>query len=80
MTLEVLETPIGGNLKPFLDVVDTIYRDDPCFVRPLDMEVGGRLSPKNPYFEHSEGTLFTAFRDGHSVGRCAAHIDRKSVV
>jgi hypothetical protein len=79
MSIEVRETRLGGNLRPFLDVVDTIYRDDPCYVRPLDMDLRDRLSLRNPFFEHGEGTVFTAFRDGRCVGRCTAQIDREHI-
>ena len=76
MTIKIRETPIDGDIKPFLNVVELIYRDDPCYVRPLDMEIRDRLSSKNPFFEHGEATTFTAFRDDVCVGRCTASIDR----
>lgn len=74
--VEVRETPIGGKLREFLDVVDVVYRDDPRYVRPLDFDVAGRLGPKNPFFEHGEATTFVARRGGRAVGRCTAQIDR----
>ncbi|HKY40070.1 MAG TPA: hypothetical protein VJN18_29245 [Polyangiaceae bacterium] len=77
MALEIRETPIGGNVKEFLNVVDYIYRGDPNYVRPLDMEVKDRLSLKNPFFEHGEGVIFTAHRNGFCVGRVTAQIDRE---
>jgi len=77
MALEIRETPIGGNVKEFLNVVDYIYRGDPNYVRPLDMEMKDRLSPKNPFFEHGEGVIFTAHRNGWCVGRVTAQIDRE---
>ncbi len=64
-------------MKTFLDVADTIYRDDPHYVRPLDMDVKDRLNKKNPFFEHGEATIFTAHREGRCVGRCTAQIDRE---
>jgi len=76
MSLEIRERPIGSKLKDFLDVVDYIYQGDPEYVRPLDMELRQRLSKKNPFFEHAEGTIFTAHRNGWCVGRCTAQIDR----
>lgn len=76
--LEIRQTPMGGNIKDFLGVVDTIYADDPRYIRPLDMDVGDRLNPKkNPFFEHAEGVVFTAYRDGRCVGRITAQIDRE---
>jgi hypothetical protein len=86
MSLEIRRTPIGKdlsrgegkrNLHDFLGVVDYVYRDDPNYVRPLDFDLKDRLSRKNPFFEHAEGTLFTAVRNGKPVGRCTAQIDRE---
>jgi hypothetical protein len=77
MSVEVRETALGGNLRDFLNVVDYIYRDDDKYVRPLDFDLKARLSPKNPFFEHAEGTTFTAYSNGWCVGRCTAQIDRE---
>jgi hypothetical protein len=77
MTIEIRETPIGGKVQPFLDVVDYIYRDDPHYVRPLNVDIKGRLSKKNPFFEHAEGRVFTAHRNGFCVGRITAQIDHE---
>jgi hypothetical protein len=77
MSVHVRETPVGGRLDDFLDVVDYVFRDDPAYVRPLDMDVKQRLSKKNPFFEHGEATIFTAYRNGWCVGRCTAQIDRE---
>jgi len=77
MPLEIRETPVGGKLNDFLNVVDYVYRGDPSYVRPLDMEMKDRLSLKNPFFEHAEGVIFTAHRNGWCVGRITAQIDRE---
>src|SRR5215475_9377829 len=76
--LEIRQIPMGGPLRDFLNVVDAIYRDDARYIRPLDMDLKDRLNPKkNPFFEHAEGTTFTAHRDGRCVGRITAQIDRE---
>ena len=77
MALEIRETAIGGKLNDFLNVVDYVYRGDPKYVRPLDMEMKDRLSLKNPFFEHAEGVIFTAHRNGWCVGRITAQLDRE---
>ena len=75
--LDIRQTPMGGELRDFLDVVDVIYRDDPRYIRPLDMDLKDRLNPKkNPFFEHADGVVFTAHRGGKCVGRVTAQIDR----
>ncbi len=76
MAVEIKETSLGGDLRDFLEVVDYIYRDDPAYVRELDLDVRGRLSPKHPYFQHAEAVIFTAHRNGWCVGRCTAQVDR----
>jgi hypothetical protein len=77
MSIEIRRTPLGGNLKDFLSVVEYIYRNDPQYVRPLDLEVKGRLGHKNPFWQHAEGVVITAHRNGYCVGRCTAQIDRE---
>jgi hypothetical protein len=77
MAVEIRRTPIGGKLTEFLDVVDDIYRGDPNFVRPLDLDLKQRLSPKNPFFDHAEGIVLTAHRGRRCVGRCTVQFDRE---
>lgn len=78
LMLEIRQSPMGGDLRDFLNVVDEIYRDDPHYIRPLDMDLKDRLNPKkNPFFEHADGAVFTAYRDGRCVGRVTAQIDRE---
>jgi hypothetical protein len=75
--LEIRQTPMGGPIDDFLNIVDHIYWDDPAYVRPLDMELRDRLNPKkNPFFQHGEGAIFCAYRGGRCVGRVTAQIDR----
>jgi len=75
MTIIVKDIPLGGDLTDFLSVVEEIYAGDPNYVRPLDLELSGRLSRKNPFFEHAEGAAFVAYENGLAVGRCTAQID-----
>jgi hypothetical protein len=82
--LEVREAVVGPALRKgegakilrdFLDVVDVVYAGDPAYVRPLDFDLADRLSKKNPFFDHAEGSIFVAYRDGRPVGRCTAQVD-----
>lgn len=76
--VEIRQTPMGGDLKDFLNVVDVIYQDDPRYIRPLDLDLSDRLNPKkNPFFEHADGVVFTAHKGGKCVGRVTAQIDRE---
>ncbi|HEX4448012.1 MAG TPA: hypothetical protein VH044_14790 [Polyangiaceae bacterium] len=75
--VEIRQTPMGGLVDDFLNVVDDIYRGDPAYVRPLDIELRERLNPKkNPFFRHGEGAIFCAYRNGTCLGRVTAQIDR----
>src|SRR5580658_5092233 len=77
-TVEVRQIHPGESLKAFLDVVSSLYKGDPAFARPLDQDLKDRLNPKkNPFFEHGEGAVFTAHRNGRCVGRITASIDRE---
>src|SRR5262249_32521577 len=41
-------------------------------------DVGDRLNPKkNPFFEHADGAIFTAYQGGRCVGRVTAQVDRE---
>jgi hypothetical protein len=77
MTVEISEADQGGKLKDFLGVVDYIYRGDPNYVRPLDLDVKSRVARSNPFFEHAEAAFFTAYRNGWCVGRVSAQIDHE---
>jgi len=77
MAIDIRKIPIGGRVDGFLDLVDYVYRGDPCYVRPLDLDMKQRLAKKHPFFEHGEGILFTAHRNGWCVGRASAQIDRE---
>ena len=75
--VDIRQIPMGGPIDDFLNVVDYIYKSDPAYVRPLDLELKDRLNPKkNPFFEHGEAAIFCAYRNGYPVGRCTASIDR----
>lgn len=75
VTVERVEGPKG--LARFLAVPDPIYRDDPCWVKPLDFERRQHLDPaKNPFLARIEMALFVARRGGRDVGRISAQINR----
>ncbi len=78
MSVEIKQHRPGEDLDDFVQVAYEVYRDDPAWVPPLQMEVRDRLTPsKNPFFEHAEVALFTAWKDGKPVGRISAQIDHE---
>jgi len=78
MTIEIREHRPGEDLRDFIQVPHAIFRDDPAWIPPLEMEMRDRLTPgKNPFFDHGEAALFTAWHSGRAVGRCSAQIYRE---
>lgn len=78
MSVEIRQHQPGKDLKDFIQVAFEVFRDDPAWVPPLNMEITDRLTPgKNPFFEHAEVALFTAWKDGKAVGRISAQIDHE---
>lgn len=65
-----------SQLKEFIHLPWTIYKNDKAWVPPLLQQERERLSPKhNPFFEHAKAQYFLARQDGKVVGRISAHID-----
>jgi GNAT superfamily N-acetyltransferase len=72
---DVQVTPVrgGSEVTAFIRLPYSIYKDDPNWVPPLEMERRDFLNPKkNPFFEFGEVELFLARRGGQVVGRIAA--------
>ncbi len=59
----------------FLDVARRVYRDDPNWVAPLDVERSDAWSDRQPFFRHARWRRWLAERDGEVVGRISAQID-----
>lgn len=85
--------PVVGktDLNQFIRIPDIIFKDDPAWVSPLQIERRMHLSAKNnPYFQHAQWQAWIAWRGDQPVGRISAQIDalhlerynedRKSVV
>ena len=78
MTITVLAHVPGEKIDPFIRAADEVFRGDPAWVPPLDLDIKERLHPeKNPFFKRAEVALFTAWRGERLVGRCSAQIDRE---
>lgn len=63
-------------LREFIRVPWSVYRDDPNWVPPLLIERQQALSAKNPYFEHARWSAWVARRAGQAVGRISAQVDQ----
>lgn len=77
MVKSVIVRPVRSkaDLKAFLDVPFSLYRDDPNWVAPLYVERLDHLDRrKNPYFQHADVEFFLALRDGRPAGRISAQL------
>lgn len=75
-SLVVRRVGAGARVSDWIAVPPLVHRDDPHFVRRLDLEERLRVARwYNPFFETGEAALFVAFRDGRPVGRISAQID-----
>jgi hypothetical protein len=71
--IEVSPVENGRALQDFIRFPWKIYRDDPCWVPPLLVDMKKLLDrAKYPFFEHSAAEFFLARRNGEIVGRIAA--------
>lgn len=78
MAIVVKEHAPGRDTGAFIRAGYEVFRNDPAWVPPLELEIRDRLHPrKNPFFKRAEVTLFTAWKDGRLAGRCSAQIDRE---
>jgi len=75
--VEIRPVASSGDLKTFIKLPWSLYRNEANWVSPLLLDVKKRLDQKaNPFFKHAEAQFFLALRDGRAVGRISAHIDR----
>ncbi len=63
------------DLKEFYNLAFYIYKDNNYWVAPFWSEIKNFFSLKNPFWGHSEGQLFIAYKNNKAVGRIAAIID-----
>jgi hypothetical protein len=77
MGIEIRAHEPGKDTKDFIEAGAVVFRQDPAWVKPLDMMIGDRLNPKKePFYRHGEVALFTAWKDGKLAGRISATVDR----
>ncbi len=65
--------------KSFLNVVRRIYKDDPCYVRPLDKDISAIFDPSiNAFFKQGKAIRYVLLSENNNViGRVAAFINEK---
>ena len=74
--IAILPVVDRAGLDQFIRLPWKLYRKDPSWIPPLQIERRQHLNPRhNPYFERAEARLFLALRDGQVVGRVSAQVD-----
>jgi ribosomal protein S18 acetylase RimI-like enzyme len=80
MKVEIRRVESPKELKAFVRFPYSIYKGDPCWVPPLDMDDLTTLrKDKNPAFEYCEAEYWMAFMDGKAVGRIAGIINNRVI-
>jgi len=80
MKVEIRRVESKRELKAFIRFPYAIYKDDPCWVPPLDIDDMNTLRrDKNPAFEYCEAEYWMAFREGRPVGRVAGIINNRVI-
>lgn len=76
-SLQIRAVKNRADLKAFIRFPHAIYRKDPNWVAPLELERRQFFNrKKNPFFHHGEAELFLAFKNGETVGRISAQWHR----
>lgn len=69
----------ASGMNEFIRFPWKVYEGNRNWVPPLISEVKFVLSDKNPFFRHAEAACFLARKNGETVGRIAAIIDRNHI-
>jgi len=74
--VQVREVASKQDKKRFVRMLWDIYRDDPIWLPPLEMDRMKLMDEeKNPFYTHSKAKFFVAERDGKIVGRIGAIVN-----
>jgi GNAT superfamily N-acetyltransferase len=75
--IEVVPADNKKLLDEFVELPYRLYRNHPYWAPPLRMEVKKLLDRgKHPYYANADAEFFLAKRDGRTIGRVAAIVDR----
>ncbi len=78
MSVEIKEVRSKKDLKEFVKVPFTLYRNNACWVPPLIKNEMDTLNPeKNPAFDYCDAAYWTAYKNNQPAGRIAVILNRK---
>ncbi len=74
--MEITQVASPKELKTFLELAYSIYKNDPIWVPPLRSDLAGQFDhEKNPFLNHCTYALFIIWKGSEPVGRIAAFYD-----
>jgi hypothetical protein len=73
----IVEATTAADRGRFIDLIYTMYKDDPSWVPPLRGEALELINgiKTNPWFGHGYARFWMAMQDGKVVGRISAQVD-----
>jgi hypothetical protein len=75
--MKIVEVTTKAQKQQFLDLVDSIYKGDPNYVRPLNGTIEGIFSESNPHYDATMARLFLlSDENGEIIGRIAAFVNQ----
>lgn len=78
--VDIVEVNSATGLSEFIRLPWKVYQGNPHWVPPLKSDVAFLLSEKNnPFFQHAEAACFLARKNGETVGRIAAIVNRNHI-
>ncbi|MEM0940177.1 MAG: hypothetical protein AAF600_16735 [Bacteroidota bacterium] len=77
--MQIIEITDNKTAKNFLLFPVSLYKNEPCWIRPLDKDINGIFDPKiNKFFRHGECSRWILQKDEKTIGRIAAFINKKT--
>lgn len=75
--MTIIEVKDKRTIRDFLNVPKILYKDDPNWTCPLDMEIENTFNPaRNSCFNHGDACRWILMNEGKPVGRIAAFYDK----
>ena len=75
--IQILPVQSQRDLKTFIHLPWSIYKNDPFWVPPLISEEKKMLGKKGTFFTLGEAQYFIAYHNGQPVGRISAHLNHQ---
>jgi len=65
------------HIRAFLDLPNTIYKDNTTYIKPLDKDIEAVFGPKNKMLKHGEVVRWLLMDGNNCIGRIAAFTNEK---